>query len=105
MASPLLGLRAALFQVGASEAVVYAAPGGVPVRCRAVRSGDAALLVSDQGGNPLRGVTFEIPRSLLPVKPVRKATITADGNEVWIVTNTTDQDTVDSWLVNVERGA
>ena len=105
MANPLLGLRSALFTTGASEAITYTPAGpssaGVPVR--AVRSSIDASDISNLGGNPLRGITFEIQRADLAVTPKANDQIIADGNERWSVTQVTDQDVVQSWLLTVRR--
>lgn len=100
MANPLLPLRDVLFQTGASEPVTYTAPGGVSVPARAVRSGDTAGSLSALG-NPLRGVSFEIPRSSLPDRPKQGGIITADGAEAWRITQVTELGHVDSWYLVV----
>jgi hypothetical protein len=105
MANPLLGLRSVLFRTGASEAVTYTAPGGVPVPVRAVRSAEPAGDLSTLGGNPLRGVSFEIPRSALAAKPLKGGIIRTDEAELWRVTQATDKAETASWLISVERGA
>lgn len=103
MANPLLGLRAPLFETGASETVIYTPPTGAAVPgLRAVRSGDFAGSLSGLG-NPLRGVSFEIPRSLLATQPKQEGTITADGPEIWRIIQVTDLEHVASWLIVVER--
>jgi hypothetical protein len=103
VANPLLGLRAPLFETGASEAVTYTPPTGAPVPgLRAVRSGDYAGSLSGLG-NPLRGVSFEIPRSVLATQPLQEGTITTAEAEVWRIIQVTDLEHVASWLIVVER--
>lgn len=102
MANPLLGLRDALFIGGASEAVTYTPPTGAPVPgLRAVRSGDYAGSLSALG-NPLRGVSFEIPRSALATRPRQDGTLTTAEAQVWRIVQVTDLEHVASWLIVVE---
>lgn len=103
MANPLLHLRGVLFRTGASETVTYTPPGAgaqpVP-NVRAVRSGDAAGSLSGQG-NPLRGVSFEIPRSELATAPTDGGTITDAAGQDWVITQIADQDFTKSWILTV----
>lgn len=104
MANPLLAFRSALFDTGASEAVTYTPPGAGPVPVpdvRAVRSGDYAGSLSALG-NPLRGVSFEIPRSALPAMPAKNGTLTTAEAQVWRISGVTSLEHVDSWLLTVE---
>ena len=105
MPNPLLALRSALFTTGASEAVTFIPAGpnsaGIPVRM--VRSSEDAGVVSNLGGNPLRGVTFEVRRADLPVTPKSGDLIIADGGERWAIGQAIDQVIVESWLLSVRR--
>lgn len=101
MGNPLLGLRSLLFQTGASEAITYTPPFGSPVAVRAVRSGDYAGSLSALG-NPLRGVSFEIPRSSLLQRPARDGTIIGSDGDAWRITQVTDVEHAASWLMVVE---
>jgi len=101
--NPLLHLRAVLFATGASEIVTYTPPGvsAVPVPgVRVVRSGDAAGSLSGQG-NPLRGVSFEIPRNALATPPVDGGTITDAGGQDWEITQVAEQDFTASFICTV----
>ena len=102
MANPLLALRAPLFSVGASELLTYTPPGANPqaVQVRGVRSGDAAGSLTGQG-NPLRGVSFEIPRNALAVSPLQTGTITDAEAKDWVITQVTDQDFTNSYIITV----
>lgn len=103
MANPLLGLRAVLFATGASETVTYTPPGvgAVPVPdVPAVRSGDLAGGLTGLG-NPLRGVSFEIPRSALPAAPRQTGIITDASGGAWVITQVADQDFTASWIITV----
>jgi hypothetical protein len=106
MASPLIGLRSVLFRTGASEPLTYTPPGAgtQPVATRGVRSGDAAGSLTGQG-NPLRGVSFEIPRSDLPAKPMQTGIITDAGGVDWEITQVADQDFTNSYVITVGRAA
>lgn len=103
MVNPLLHLRAVLFRTGASEIVTYTPPGAgaVPVpNLRAVRSGDAAGSLTGQG-NPLRGVSFEIPRSALGAAPLDGGTITDSASNIWAITQIAEQDFTASYIITV----
>jgi hypothetical protein len=103
MASPLLGLRSALFETGHSEAVTYTPAGPDPagVSLRAVRSEDAAGQLSNLGGTPPRSVTFELQKADVPVKPLPNAII-ADETARWRITQVIDQMATGTWLCTVQ---
>jgi hypothetical protein len=102
MGNPLLGLRGAIFRTGMSEPVTYTPPGNgsQPVAVRAVRSGDAAGSLTGQG-NPLRGVSFEIPRNGLAIAPLQSGIITDAEGKDWIITQVADQDFTNSYVLTV----
>ena len=77
MADPLAAALAAQFNGPGSVAAVYT-PAGVsptPVNVRAIRSSDPAGRLTDAGGNPVRGVTFEVQQSQIATKPVAGSTL------------------------------
>jgi hypothetical protein len=105
MASPLLHLRSVLFRTGAAETVTYTPPGAGAVAVpgvQAVRSGDAAGSLTGQG-NPLRGVSFEIPRNGLATVPLQSGTITDAEGAVWEITQVADQDFTNSYVITVSE--
>lgn len=103
MASPLLGLRSALFETGHSEAVTYtpAGPNPAGVSLRAVRGEDAAGQLSNLGGVPSRSVTFELQKADVPERPLPGSMIVDEANR-WRITQVIDQGIVGTWLCTVQ---
>lgn len=111
MSDPLAAALAAQFNGPGSVAATYTPPGpGVPVAVRAIRSSDPAGRLTDAGGNPVRGVKFEIPQTDLAGKPVTGSLLVeldADGNpgRRWTIKQSTDLEFVATWEVVVEAAA
>ena len=105
MSDPLAAALAAQFNGPGSVAAVYTPPAGSPVAVRAIRSSDPAGRLTDAGGNPLRGVTFEIPQSYIATKPVTGSVLVEASGLRWRITQSTDLEYVATWQVVVERAA
>lgn len=103
MSDPLAAALAAQFNGPGSVAAVYTPPVGDAVNVRAIRSSDPAGRLTDAGGNPVRGVTFEIPQTYIATKPVTGSVLeeTASGKR-WRITQATDLEYVATWQVVVE---
>ena len=105
MPDPLAAALAAQFNGPGSVAAVYTPPAGGPVAVRAIRSSDPAGRLTDAGGNPVRGVTFEIPQSYLATKPVTGSLLVEASGKRWRITQATDLEFVATWNVVVELAA
>ena len=110
MASPLAGLRSALFALDGAEPVTFTpAATGVAVHLNAIRTDNPAGDFNSPG-NVKRSIAFEFAKADLATKPVQKvdliaATDHAGNAESWRVNQVLDQENLASWLVWVERAA
>lgn len=82
--------------------VTYFRAGAVVTDAIAVRSDMRPASFQGFSGRPA-GLSFEVERSLLPMRPAKRDIIREAGGARWSVIDIDEADDIDSWILTVEE--